>query len=78
MRIGVMVGRAGRSCLQLLRCGLRLSVQPGLRDAASGRTGQPEGTDFHKTIRQSLGDLEKFGISFKIEARKKILPQAYT
>jgi hypothetical protein len=23
-------------------------------------------------------ELEKFGISFKIEARKKILPQAYT
>jgi hypothetical protein len=26
----------------------------------------------------SGGELEKFGISFKIEARKKILPQAYT
>jgi hypothetical protein len=25
----------------------------------------------------TVGELEKIGISFKIEARKKILPQAY-
>jgi len=69
MKIVTVVGRAGRSCLRLLRCGLIgwsprpadrpsmawppaadvlsaalrawFSVQPGLRDAASGRTGQP-------------------------------------
>jgi hypothetical protein len=27
---------------------------------------------------QAIGELEKFEISFKIEARKRILPQAYT
>jgi hypothetical protein len=33
----------------------------------------PGQTDFH-----TIGELEKLGISFKIEACKKILPQAYT
>jgi hypothetical protein len=57
MKIGVVVGRAGRSFLRLLRCGLigwppaadvlcaalrtRFSALPVLGDAASGRTDQP-------------------------------------
>jgi hypothetical protein len=40
------------------------------------------GSDGHRqsTVNRpaTRGDLEKFGISFKIEARKKICPQAYT
>jgi hypothetical protein len=31
-----------------------------------------------QTVFHTIGELEKLGISLKIEARKKILPQAYT
>jgi len=58
-KIGFVVGRAGRSCLRLLRCGLidwpprpadrpSMAWPPGLHDAASGRTGQLGEADFHR------------------------------
>ncbi|BDD89172.1 hypothetical protein DPPLL_35370 [Desulfofustis limnaeus] len=41
--------------------------------------GQRAMKTFHgPSLCGSFGELEKFEISFKIEARKRILPQAYT
>jgi hypothetical protein len=39
-KTNIVVGRAGRCCLRLLRCG-RILRPPGFRDEAAGRIGRP-------------------------------------